>query len=108
MKRPENNEWLDEALTDIINSEETRTDFEQWKKLHPQAVEMLTSRAGSGPSATAGQLSIRRVIMKSKITRIAAAAAIIIVGLVVISQFLGGTVTFAQVIEPILNARTVA
>jgi outer membrane lipoprotein-sorting protein len=49
----------------------------------------------------------RRIIMKSKITRFAAAAAIIIVGFVVINQFLGGTATFAQVIEPILNSRTV-
>jgi anti-sigma factor RsiW len=51
--------------------------------------------------------SIWRTIMKSRKTRLAAAAAIIMVGLVVISQFLGGTVTFAQVVEPILNARTV-
>ncbi|MHC4431865.1 MAG: hypothetical protein ACYTBS_08505 [Planctomycetota bacterium] len=107
MVRPENNKWLDEALDDAIGSKGTRTDFEQWKRNHPRAVEMLTSRAGRGPSATAGQLSIRRIIMKSKITRIAAAAAIVIVGIVVTSQFLGGTMTFAQVIEPILNARTV-
>jgi len=46
-------------------------------------------------------------IMKSKITQLAAAAAIIIVTFFGISQFFGGTVTFAQVIQPILNARTV-
>jgi hypothetical protein len=46
-------------------------------------------------------------IMRSRITRLAAAAAIIVVALLGISQFFGGTVTFADVIKPILNARIV-
>ncbi len=46
-------------------------------------------------------------IMKSRITKLAAAAVIIVVALIGISQFFGGTVTFADVIQPILNARTV-
>ncbi|MCJ7674946.1 MAG: zf-HC2 domain-containing protein [Sedimentisphaerales bacterium] len=52
-------------------------------------------------------LKIRRILMKSKITSIAAAAAIIIAVLIGIHQLGGGTVTFADVIKPILNARTV-
>jgi len=52
-------------------------------------------------------LKIRRTIMKSSITRIAAAAMIIVAVLVGISQFTGGTVTFAQAIEPILKAQTI-
>jgi hypothetical protein len=52
-------------------------------------------------------LKIRRLIMKSPITKLAAAAVIIIAAIFGISQFFGGTVTFAKVIEPILNARTV-
>jgi len=55
-------------------------------------------------------LNIRRIIMKSKITRIAAAAAIIITALITfyfVGNPLGATVTFADVIKPILNARTV-
>ena len=51
--------------------------------------------------------TIGRIIMKSKITRFAAAAAIIIVAGIVLSLLGEGTPTFAQVIEPILNARTV-
>lgn len=46
-------------------------------------------------------------IMKSKITRFAAAAVIIIAAFLGINQFFSGTVTFAQVIQPILNAQTV-
>ena len=52
-------------------------------------------------------LKLRRIIMKSKITRFAAAAAIIIAVLIGIHSITGGTVTFADVIEPILKARTV-
>ena len=52
-------------------------------------------------------LAIRRIIMKSSITRIAAAAVIIIAVTVGILQFGSGTVTWAKVIEPILNARTI-
>ncbi|MHC4571784.1 MAG: hypothetical protein ACYS0C_06890 [Planctomycetota bacterium] len=46
-------------------------------------------------------------IMRSRITRLAAAAVIIIAVIAGVSQFLRGTVTFADVIQPILNARTV-
>ncbi len=46
-------------------------------------------------------------IMKSKTTKLAAAAVIIVVAFLGISQFFGSTVTFADAIKPILNARTV-
>lgn len=53
------------------------------------------------------QLNIWRIIMQSRITKLAAAAVITIAVLVGIGQLFGGSVTFAAVIEPILNARTV-
>ena len=69
--------------------------------IQEQNVRLKTARkAGEG-------LKLRRIIMKSKITRMAAAAAIIFAVLIGIHSITGGTVTFAQVIEPILNARTV-
>jgi outer membrane lipoprotein-sorting protein len=52
-------------------------------------------------------LKIRRIIMRSPITKLAAAAVIVIAVVLGVSQFIGGTVTFAEVIKPILNARTV-
>ncbi|MGD8500234.1 MAG: zf-HC2 domain-containing protein [Phycisphaerales bacterium] len=52
-------------------------------------------------------LGIRRTIMKSPVTRIAAAAAVIIVAALGINYIMAPSVTWAQVIEPILNARTV-
>ncbi|MCP4614169.1 MAG: hypothetical protein GY845_36250 [Planctomycetes bacterium] len=53
------------------------------------------------------RLSLRSNIMKSRITKLAAAAVIALAAIIGISQFAGGSVTFADVIEPILNARTV-
>jgi len=53
---------------------------------------------------------LREYIMNSKITKLAAAAAIIVAvlaGLHFVGNPFGATVTFAEVIEPILNARTV-
>jgi len=51
-------------------------------------------------------LKIRRTIMKSPITRIAAAAAIIVIAALGVNYIMAPSVTWAQVIEPILNART--
>lgn len=80
MKRPENNKWLDDVLAKAIGSEEkSEPNFEKWKQGHPEAVEMLTSRAGRQTSATVRPLSIGRQIMKSPIIKLAAAAAIIII-----------------------------
>ncbi len=50
-------------------------------------------------------LQLRRIIMKSPFLKIAAAAVIIIAVLIGINPF-ESTITFAQVVEPILKART--
>jgi outer membrane lipoprotein-sorting protein len=52
-------------------------------------------------------LKIRRTIMKSPVTRIAAAAAVIIIAALGINSIMAPSVTWAEVIEPILNAKTV-
>ena len=96
MERPENNKWLDEALTETIGSEKPRTDFEKWKQQHPDAVEMLTSRAVREAPASPGPPMIGRIIMKSPITKLAAAAVIIFAVLVGIHQF-SGSINVANV-----------
>jgi len=57
--------------------------------------------------STTNQTNIWRIIMKNRITKFAAAAVIALAAIIGISQFAGGTITFADVIKPILNARTV-
>lgn len=78
MERPENNKWLDEALSETIGSEKPGTDFEQWKQNHPRAVEMLTSRGRLKTSKIQNPHIIRTKIMKNPVTKLAAAAVIII------------------------------
>jgi ferric-dicitrate binding protein FerR (iron transport regulator) len=86
MERPENNKWLDEALTETIGSEKPRTDFEQWKQQHPEAVKMLTSRAGKDAVASPAPLKIRRIIMTSTIIKLAVAAVVAVAAIAGIYQ----------------------
>ena len=62
-------------------------------------------RLKAAEKATAS-LKLRRLIMRSPVTRIAAAAAVIIVAVVAFHYAGGPSITFAEVIEPILTART--
>jgi hypothetical protein len=70
-----------------------------------QIVREQNVRLKTAGKAGAG-LKLRRIIMKSPITKLAAAAAIIIAVLIGINPF-KSAVTWAEVIKPILNARTV-
>ncbi len=96
MKCPENNsfehaldkDWLDEALSKAIGSE-TKANFEKWKQEHPQAVEILTSRARSKPSVYKHPLNIRNIIMKSPLTKLAIAAIVAIACLIGLSLWRG-------------------
>lgn len=88
MKNSENNEWLDKALSESIGSQKPHPDFELWKQQHPQVVETLTSRAGKR-SDVQSSTRIRNLIMKNPITKLAAAAGIIIAVSLVI-HFTGG------------------
>ena len=69
MKRPENDKWLDELLSEAIGSKKSEPDFEKWQQSHSEAVEMLTSRAGRGSSADKRPLDIWRIIMRSRISK---------------------------------------
>jgi outer membrane lipoprotein-sorting protein len=103
MERPENNKWLDEALAETIGSEKPLTDFGKWKQQHPEAVKMLTSRAGRRASASLSPLTIRRLIMKSPITKLAAAA-VIIIAVTLSITFFDKSVTPAYGIEQTIEA----
>jgi serine protease AprX len=99
MERPENNKWLDEALAETIGSEKPLTDFDKWKQQHPEAVKMLTSRAGK--KASPALLKTRRIIMTSTIVKLAAAAAILILVIIGMDNINtnGSSVAWADVME---------
>ena len=75
----------------------------------PQATSRAMERVRqtlTDPNRLQARKSFGRIIMNSKWTKLAAAA-VIVVAVVIGLQFVGGsTVTFAQVIQPILNANT--
>jgi len=109
MKRPENNDWLDKALTKAIGSEESKPNFEKWKQDHHEAVEMLTSRMDRVSSVTTSPHNIRDIIMKSRIVKLAAAAAIIIAVMMSIHFWEKSTPSayaFEQTIEAMQNKRS--
>lgn len=83
MGRVNDDKWLDQALNKAIHSDDTRPDFEKWKASHPEAVEMLTSRTPQ----TQRPPRIRRIIMNATLIKLAAAAVIVIAGIVGITQF---------------------
>ena len=101
MKRPENNEWLDKVLSETIGSKKPQADFENFKQKHPHAVETLTSRAKSEIPTIKYPHNIRNIIMKSPITKFAAAAAIIIAVLIGIGHFgrNGSSIALADITE---------
>jgi len=88
------------------------------KKLHVKASADLDQRIHDGISGSlAGanqkepavpQPNIWSIIMKSRIIKLTAAAVIIIAAFIFLYPFTSGTLTFAQVIKPILNAQTAA
>lgn len=57
------------------------------------------NKAGAG-------LKLRRLIMRSSVTRIAVAAAVLVVAALGVHYMMGPSVTFADVVKPLLNART--
>jgi hypothetical protein len=95
MKVPEKDNWLDDVLEKAIGSEKSQPDFGKWQKSYPKEVQMLTSRAKRNVSSHSPH-KIRNKIMKSKITKLAAAAVIIIAVLVGINHF-GESIDVASV-----------
>ena len=94
MEPREQNDWLDEALTEVIHDGNVRADFQKWQDDHPEAIKTLTSRAYGGQPSD--PLWIRRIIMKGPFVKIAAAAIIVLVAAVGVSQFLGGNGTTVE------------
>ena len=75
------------------------------KDVMNQVIREQNVRLKAAGKAAAG-LKLRRLIMKSSMTRIAAAAAVIVVAALGVHYMMGPSVTFADIVKPLLNART--
>ncbi len=67
---------LDELISHTINTEKPQFDAEKWKQKYPDEYQTLLSRAAKGDSSQ--QPTILKVILKSPLVKIAAAAVIIL------------------------------
>ncbi len=102
MKEQDNN--LDEKISKSINGGKVEFDFEGWKSKNPEAVKALQAVAGSSSAkSSTKKLNLWRMIMRSPITKLAAAA-VIILAVVLGIPFFGPSsqsVTLAGVYEKI-------
>jgi len=76
MKKHGNEKPLDELISRTINTEKLQFDAGKWKQKYPDEFQTLLSRATKGDSAR--QPDILKVILKSPLTKLAAAAVIIV------------------------------
>jgi len=85
MKKHGNEKRLDELISQTINTEKPRFDTEKWKQKYPEEFQTLLSHAAKGNSIR--QPKILKVILKSPLTKLAAAAVIIVaIGFFIVHQ----------------------
>jgi len=75
MNKQKNEKRLDELISRTINTEKPQFDPEKWKQKYPDEFQSLLSRAAKGASVR--RPNILKVIFKSPLTKLAAAAVII-------------------------------
>jgi len=88
MKAEKYDKKLDELIGQAISRQRPTFDFDKWQKQHKKEIQDFTSSAGHLPQA-GRPLEIWRIIMKSPITKLAAAA-VIIIAVFLGLDFLGG------------------
>jgi len=110
MKPLKNDKWLDDVISKAISTQTPPFDFDKWKQKYPEEFQTLVSPVEKGtPAPTASEQNIWRIIMKSRITKIAAAA-IIIIGVFLGIVFMGGpdmaSVSWAEVAQKVEQAQS--
>jgi len=81
MSNEKNEKWLDEQIFRTINTEKPQFDAEKWKEKYAEEFQILKSQAGQ--TSRAHQANIWRIVIKSKITKLAAAVIVLVVALFV-------------------------
>jgi outer membrane lipoprotein-sorting protein len=103
-------EKLDELISRAISREAPKFEFDKWKQSHKEEIQIYDSQtAGQKPPRSVRIFETGRMIMKSRTSKIAAAA-VIIIAVLAATHFLGHpieSVAWADVVRPILTARTV-
>ena len=96
----------EDKVQKLINKSKVETSPETDMRILGNAFEHLEQLKKKKSART--QPNVWRIIMKSKITKLAAAAVIVVAALIVGSQIVGSTPAFAKVIENITNAESIS
>jgi len=108
MNADRNNKKLDELISKTIGRDKPQFDFDKWKDNHQEEVEIYKSQITERQSSHSVQaFNIWRRIIRSNISKIAAAAVIVFVVLISVNPFNGSfdgtTAAYAKVKEKIKN-----
>jgi len=88
MNEHKNEKWLDEIISRSVDSGKLEFDAEKWKQKYPEETKMLSELAGQGSQTSSDrEQNIWRTIMKSRITKFAAAAVIVVAVMIGIKPF---------------------
>jgi outer membrane lipoprotein-sorting protein len=111
MNTNRNTEKLDELISRAISREAPKFEFDKWKQSHEKEIRVYELQTtGQMLSHSVRIVEIGRMIMKSRISKIAAAA-VIIIAIFTVTHFVGNPIesmAWADVVQPILTARTIA
>ncbi|MHC4395017.1 MAG: hypothetical protein ACYS1A_05125 [Planctomycetota bacterium] len=100
MKEQKDEKWLDELIAGAIDSSKPQFDAERWKEKYPEEFKTLISRTQQSSGSLISQSNIWRMIWKSRISRVAAAAVIIIaVGFFAVHQGPDEQIETADILE---------
>jgi len=85
MNADRDNKNLDELISKVISRDKPEFDFDKWKQSHKKEIQIFKSQtAGEQIPQPVRPFNIWRIIMKSPITKIAAAAAIAIAAILIL------------------------
>lgn len=83
MNEQKDEKWLDELIFKSIDTSKPKFDAEQWKQKYPGEFQALVEREARRPQAA--RFDVLRIVMRSRIAQVAAAAVFIIaVGLFIV------------------------
>ncbi len=84
MKKQENDKWLDELISQTINTSEPQFDVEKWRREYPEEFQVLKSRAEQKTSTI--QAGFWEVVLHNRLVKLAAAVIIVAIGLLIVHR----------------------
>lgn len=84
MKKQENDKWLDELISQTINTSKPQFNVEKWRRKYPEEFQVLKSRAEQKPPTT--RSDFWEIVLHNRLVKLAAAVIIIAMGLLIVHQ----------------------